>query len=149
MGVFAAEDIASGELIFQLTGRVITLEEVLAKGSQQANPVQIGTHTYIDVESPGVFINHSCEPNSGIVGDVRLLALRNITAGEQICMDYSTTMSEDLWTMKCLCGSAKCRDIVRDFDHLPPELKARYLHLNIVQAFIVAQQHGFLLAANG
>lgn len=146
-GVFAAEDIRKGEVAFQFTGKVITLEQVMAKGSQQSNPIQIGSQTYIDVESPGVFINHSCEPNGGIVRDVFLIALRDIARGEQVCLDYSTTMSENMWTMECRCGSPRCRGVVRDFHHLPAELKAHYLRLNIVQEFIVGQFHGLLRAA--
>jgi len=138
-GVFAAVALAKGEIIFTFAGRVISLEEVMAKGEQQSNPIQIDTQNYLDVESPGVFINHSCDPNAGIVNDSVLIALRDIPQGEEICFDYSTSMSENLWTMDCRCRTGKCRGMIKDFHYLPPELKADYLELGIVQSFIVAQ----------
>jgi hypothetical protein len=138
-GVFAAVPIRRGEVIFTFEGRVISLEEVLAKGEQQSNPIQIGAQTYLDIESPGVYINHSCDPNAGIRNDTILVALRDIARDEQICFDYSTSMSENLWTMECKCFRPQCRGLIQDFHYLPEELKARYLSLGIVQTFIVWQ----------
>ena len=36
------------------------------------------------------FMNHSCEPNLGYDGAGAILALRGISAGEEIRMDYGT-----------------------------------------------------------
>lgn len=138
-GVFAALPISKGEEIFKFTGKVISLEEVLAKGEHQSNPIQIDTQSYLDVVSPGVFINHSCDPNAGVVDDIILIALRDIQQDEEIRFDYSTSMSENLWTMECKCRNSNCRGIINDFHYLPPDLQANYLELGIVQEFIVGQ----------
>ncbi len=66
-----------------------------------------------------------------------LIALRPIEAGEEIRFDYSTTMSDDHWTMECRCGEPICRRVVLDFHHLPPIAQNRYLQLGVVQRFIV------------
>jgi len=138
-GVFAATSIHHGEVIFTCEGKVISLQEVVAKGDQQSNPIQIDTQTYLDVESPGVYINHSCDPNAGLMNNTILVALRAIAPHEQICFDYSTSMSEELWTMECKCLAPQCRGLIQDFHYLPAELKARYVALGIVQDFIVRQ----------
>ncbi|MEY8013773.1 SET domain-containing protein-lysine N-methyltransferase [Mycobacterium servetii] len=36
-----------------------------------------------------LFINHSCEPNVGFAGNIVLVAMREVTAGEQLTTDYA------------------------------------------------------------
>jgi hypothetical protein len=93
----------------------------------------------MDLEKPGRYVNHSCVPNAGIKQHTQLVALRDISRGEEICYDYSTTMHENHWTMICKCGAPGCRKIVRDFRSLPEPLQRRYLDLEIVQPFIMLQ----------
>ncbi|NEO15888.1 MULTISPECIES: SET domain-containing protein-lysine N-methyltransferase [unclassified Moorena] len=140
-GVFAVRDIAAGEPLLEFTGPIINFDQSVAKGEKMGNVLQIDHDAYIDIdmipESPAPYVNHSCNPNAGIIGDRILIALRQITAGEEIFFDYSTTMDEDFWTMKCLCGTQDCRGTVTDFKYLPSETKQLYLKLGIVQKFIV------------
>ena len=136
LGVFARLPLQEGDEILRFEGPVITLAAALARGDEQGNVLQIGDEAYIDIGAPAVLVNHSCQPNAGIRDDTRLVALRPITAGEQVFYDYSTTMWEGSWTMRCDCGSPQCRTIVDDFPTLPKLLKAEYLRLGIVQRFI-------------
>jgi hypothetical protein len=138
-GVFAGRYFRKGELLFRFSGPVITLGEAIEKGETEGNVLQIGPSTYIDLESPGVFANHSCEPNAGVRDGVCGYALRHISQGEEILYDYSTTMSERRWTMHCKCGAPSCRGIVGDFHDLPLDLQHRYLAMGIVQPFIVGE----------
>jgi uncharacterized protein len=62
-------------------------------------------------KSPINFGNHSCDPNARS-DDRGLLALRQITSGEEITSDYSLVSSRE-WSMKCNCGTTNCRGIVR------------------------------------
>ena len=96
--------------------------------------LQIGPDLYIgESGAADDFVNHCCDPNAGgcvIDGhDVRLIATRDIAIGEQITFDYSTTMDEDDFEFDCLCGSSQCRGLIRDFKHLPANIKARYTRL--------------------
>jgi len=136
-GLFAGRDFAVGDEILRFSGPVISLCEAIAKGAEQANPLQVGPFEYIDLEPPGVFINHSCDPNAGIIADRVLVALRSISAGEEVRYNYSTTMWEGIWTMPCQCKSASCRGAVTDFPQLAADLRTRYLSLGVVQRFIV------------
>ncbi len=143
-GVFAKRDIRKNERILEFTGLIISEQQAkLWKGKEvEANLLQIDDNKYIDIEEePGVLVNHSCQPNAGIKNDRILVALRNIKKNEEIFFDYSTTMDEDCWTMKCKCGSKKCRGIVKDFKYLPKDLQKKYLDLDIVQKFIVKKYH--------
>ena len=138
-GLFAARELRRGECLLTFSGRLCSLEEIEGR-SDSFNMLQLGPRLYMDLEAPGVFGNHSCEPNAGVRVNTSLVALRDVRAGEEIHYDYSTTMAEDLETMECRCGSARCRGLVRDFHHLPPELQRHYRALGIVQDFILWQE---------
>ncbi|MHC5006145.1 MAG: SET domain-containing protein [Planctomycetota bacterium] len=139
-GVFVTRDFAADEEILQFRGEVIDFATSLAKGERECDAFQIGPDVYLDLESPGVLINHSCEPNTGIRDDVRLVALRDLQAGEEIRYDYSTTMDEDHWELECRCGARQCRGLIRDFKWLPKDRRLQLLRRNIVPRFIIASE---------
>ena len=73
-----------------------------------------------------MYVNHSCDPNTGIKGKVTFVALRNIKKDEEITFDYS--ISEDsLWEMPCNCGAKNCRKIVGGIKTLPEKTYKKYL----------------------
>ena len=146
LGLFAVADVPAGVAILNFTGELIGLEEVLASGIDESYPLQVGPTSYLDLDSRSRVVNHSCAPNAGLRSDRILVALRDIHRDEEICYDYSTTMSERRWTMQCLCGEPKCRGTVGDFQDLPMDLQQQYLQLGVVQSFIV---EGFWLALTG
>jgi hypothetical protein len=138
-GVFATQHLEPGQPILTFGGPVLTAPEMLALGPDRVYALQIGSGQYIDLLPPGRYLNHSCDPNAGILNDRLLIALRPIVPGEEIRLDYSTAMREDHWTVDCRCGEYLCRRVVLDFHHLPPITQNRYLQLGIVQSFIVAE----------
>lgn len=137
--MFAAADIRGGSAIFKFHGEILRTTQVEALGDAACYPIQIGPTEYLDPQPPGRYINHSCVPNTGICNSDELIALVEIPRGEELCFDYSTTMSERNWTMACRCGEATCRKLIRDFCELPITLQQRYLSLGIVQDFIVRE----------
>ena len=86
-----------GEEILRFAGPRIDLAQALAKGDLHGNTLQIDEGWYLDLEEPGMLVNHACEPNAGVVDDVVLVALRPIARGEEIFFDYSTTMADGTW----------------------------------------------------
>jgi hypothetical protein len=86
------------------------------------------------------FVNHSCRPNAGIrfaSYGVYLVALRPIASGEEICWDYSTTMHQNDWVMRCECRQRACRAYVGEFLALPKERRSYYLAAGVVAPYIV------------
>ena len=136
-GISSSRSFSLGDRILTFTGPLISFEQTVKLEEKECYPLQIGRKLYIDIEAPGRFVNHSCEPNTGIQNTKDLIALRNIIAGEEIFYDYSTSMDEDHWTMACTCGSASCRGIVTDFKYLPLALQRKYLSLGVVQPYIM------------
>ena len=111
-GVFAARHFQKGEKVLQFFGPIITYDQAASKGQQSGYPIQINVSSYINVQPPELYTNHSCDPNTGLKEPAIIYTLRNIKKDEEITFDYSTSMHEDDWTMRCNCQSKKCRTII-------------------------------------
>ena len=136
-GIFAARELSPGDVLMPITGTPLTFEDTVALGSNESHSMQIGLHDYILVQPPFLYSNHNCDPNCGINKNLELITIRPVAKGEELTWDYSTSMLERHWTMKCHCGAGRCRGIVKDFDRLPNAIQNEYLRKNIVLSFIV------------
>lgn len=135
-GIFAKKDIRKNEILYEFTGHIINyLESKSIPNKEECRALQIGEDKYIDLDVPGVLINHSCNPNCGIINDYFLVALNDIYKDEQIMYDYSTSM-DDGYSMECRCGSQNCRKIIKDFKTLDSETQKGYLKLNLVMSYL-------------
>jgi len=121
-GVFAREPITKGELLSPIddSRSVIMTDEEFTIFTKQAtttyDAVALGSgkhrvSTTARGDSPGNYINHSCEPNA-VSTPEGVVASRDIAVGEEITTDYAL-VSRKGWSMKCNCGSSVCRGIVR------------------------------------
>ncbi|MEI6257749.1 MAG: cyanophycin synthetase [Planctomycetota bacterium] len=122
--VVALRDIAAGETLLKAWG------PQAPKRSRHSMQVDVNTHILPD--GVMVLVNHSCEPNCGVLirnaaREIEVRSLRPIAAGEEIAVDYNT-FEYDLEHngSQCLCGAAKCRGRVPGFKHVAAEVKARY-----------------------
>jgi hypothetical protein len=143
-GVFAARTFRRGDTVLAIDGRVVNYVRLWEReGSRfSANCIRFGPETYLDPgDGPASFLNHSCAPNAAIGktdNRLYLVAARRISKGEEITFDYSTTIGDDdVWTMRCRCGRASCRRVIRNFGSLPVSLRAHYLENGFVPPFIV------------
>ena len=136
-GLFANCDINAGTILTKVTGPIITFQDTLQLGDRESHSMQVDIDKYILCDPPFLFSNHSCVPNCGIDNSLNLFALSKIARGEELLWDYSTSMYERHWTMKCNCGSPACRKIIKDFDLLPNHVQDKYLSMQIVLPFIV------------
>ena len=76
--------------------------------------------------NPGFYINHSCNSSAGIRDSIEIVAMRDIKKGEEVKFDYSTSESENGWTLICQCGEENCRRLIESYELLPAELKLKY-----------------------
>lgn len=72
-----------------------------------------------------LFLNHCCEPNVGFGGNIVLVAMRDINAGEELTTDYALFDDYD-GQMTCHCGTAGCRRTIHGRDWRRPDLQDRY-----------------------
>lgn len=131
-----------GEKIIEFTGKILDYDEIKTHSYEDEHCLQIGPRIYMGLSGNiDDFINHSCEPNSGIkkiTGKYFLIAVKDIKNNEEITWDYSTWVQEPLWKMKCYCGSKNCRGIIRSFRYLSEDIKRKYIKLGVVANYILA-----------
>ncbi len=126
-GLFAEKNFKRGDIVFIFKGKVVNWEVKDEKSSLYGpNWVGIGKNKWMDVVAPGVYINHSCEPNCGIKGKVSVTAIKNIKKGEEITIDYSITEIDNLWHMTCNCGNKNCRKTIRSIQNLNDKIIRKY-----------------------
>jgi hypothetical protein len=111
--------------------------EILARGWGELSPhrsrhsIQIDFCEHVVAESPILFLNHSCEPNAGLLvrRGVQILevhALRPITGGEEVTIDYAAFEYEILFFDHCLCGAPGCRGRITGYKDLPTDSRLAY-----------------------
>lgn len=113
-GVFAAEDIPAQKKIGEIRGETISVSEARrrAEGRERIMIVEISTKKAIDAsasQDPMRFTNHACTPNARLQirdGRIEFYALRAITPGEEITVDYGETHHNGM--LKCRCGAPGC-----------------------------------------
>ena len=127
-GVAAGEDIKKNDVIQHVKGEA-KFFAIRNKKDSLSNPnwIGIGKNKWIDPDYPNQYLNHSCNPNSGIKGKVTMIALQDIKEGEEITIDYSIIEGDDLWEMKCTCGEKSCRGIIRSVRYIPEKQFKKYL----------------------
>jgi uncharacterized protein len=129
-GVFAADPIEAGTTVAAFGGRVAPRHEFERLDEfVRTHSIQIDADLFLvsgrDLE-PADYANHSCEPNAGIVGNVLVVARRDIEPGEEICFDYAMCDADDYDEFVCACGTPSCRRLITGSDWMRPELQTEY-----------------------
>lgn len=125
-GCYTTTPIQKGTHVVEYTGPIIDKDE--ADLRYEGKPITylfgIGDGTrVIDGHGTAMFINHSCDANcetEEIEGHVWIVALRDITAGEELCYDYRLYDGGEEDAV-CNCGAASCRGSMFS----PEELRRR------------------------
>ncbi|WP_029061835.1 SET domain-containing protein-lysine N-methyltransferase [Labrenzia sp. DG1229] len=131
-GLFAMEKIHDGELVVVKGGHIFdrVVRDGLAETLGPAE-IQIGDNLFIGPLTPEeregsmMHLNHSCDPNVGIRGQICFHAMHVVEPGEELTFDYATGDDDD-WTMICRCGSVRCRNKISGKDWKIAELQKRY-----------------------
>ena len=129
-GAFARQAIAAGELLAVWSGEVVTLEQwrQLPRGIQ-LHTVQVEEDLYLAslyADEPADCINHSCDANAGLSGQIAVVAMRDIAPGEEVCIDHAMCDGTPYDEFDCECGARHCRRRVTGDDWRIPELWERY-----------------------
>ena len=132
-GVHAAEVIAGGEVVAVKGGHLVDgaavagLPEALRDA---AFPITadmfVAALTRGEYDGVLMRVDHSCEPNVGMGGNVVLVAVRQIAAGEELTIDYALFLGDPGFAMACRCGTAACRGMVTGTDWMRADLQDRY-----------------------
>ena len=125
-GVFAARDIAKGEVLIEYVGEHINWDQALDRHPH--DPSQPDHTFYFSLENGDVidanvggnasrWINHACTTNciaDEEDGRVFIKARKNIKAGEELFYDYGLVIDERYTPalkkrFECRCGTRGCR----------------------------------------
>ena len=131
-GLYAKEPIRKGEIVSVRGGHIITrqIEEIIEKpdgywGYPIADDFVLAPLNIKEVEDVMMFLNHSCEPNVGILGQIIFVAMRDIPDGEELTIDYAM-FGANKEPMQCNCRSSNCRGQITASDWRIKELQEKY-----------------------
>ncbi len=131
-GLFAVRPLRRGEVVAVKGGHILgrrALERSPARAAvsyiQIDDQLYIGAVTPREVRANKLFINHSCEPNVGLRGQIAFVALRNVAAGEELTYDWAMEENRRDRT-RCTCRAASCRKILTGRDWMISALQRRY-----------------------
>jgi SET domain-containing protein len=100
---YTGEKISNAEARRRSHRRMLRICEVNSRWSLDGSRGGNGTH----------YINHSCTPNAFmqiLYDHILFRALRDIEAGEEITIDYQSTLHSD--DKRCICGAGNCRGTI-------------------------------------
>ena len=129
-GVFALENIQSGELVSLWGGQMVRKDELdpsMPRFTQRV--LQVDEDLYIltgEEAEPNDCFNHSCDPNLGFFGQIGLVAMRAIAANEELMFDYAMSDGGPYDEFECFCGSSNCRKKITGHDWRLPALWKKY-----------------------
>jgi D-alanine-D-alanine ligase-like ATP-grasp enzyme len=123
-GIYANKNILKGEIIFQNEGkshRIITKKYVdehwnadqISVFRKYAWPV--GNNVYaLWEEDPSAWApqNHSCDPNTTYDG-LNVISLKKIKRGEELTLDYTSFLNDEMESFICNCGAPNCKKIIQ------------------------------------
>lgn len=131
-GLVAMAPIDRGEVVAVKGGHIVTTAMLRSLPERLRNSdVQITDDLHLaalaedEYESVMLFINHSCEPNVGFGGNIVLVAMRDIEAGEELTTDYAL-FDDYEGSMECSCGRSLCRHRIDGRDWQRSDLQERY-----------------------
>ncbi len=90
--------------------------------------VQTGINTHITL-SPSFlqYINHSCEPNVFFnTSTMELMALKNISIGDELVFFYPSTEWEMTQSFQCFCQSLACLKEIKGAAYLSADTISKY-----------------------
>ena len=132
IGLIAQRDIAEGEIVAVELGPIIPRKfvEVIESITGYECNLCIGWDSYsihapLHADYQAGYINHSCNPNVGMLSNGVWCAIKDIPKDEEILCDYGTFETWPGWSMKCECGSENCRKVITCEDYKIQELKDR------------------------
>lgn len=128
--VVAREFIEPGEVIAVWSGRIVSAEELDDLSAEiRRHTVQVEEGLYLAslaADEPPDYINHACDPNAGLAGQITIVAMQAIRPGEEVTIDYAMCDGSPYDEFDCACGSACCRGRVTGDDWRNPMLWERY-----------------------
>ena len=132
-GLFAREAIAAGEIVAVKGGSIMdraafeaVRNEIPPAEIQVEDDLYIAPRTAGETEASMLHLNHCCDANVGVRGQITFVAMHDIPAGDELTIDYAMIDGDPSDQMQCSCGARNCRKVITGDDWRLPELRRRY-----------------------
>lgn len=109
-GLFATTMIRKGETVLFWHPKELSREEAAELPASEQHYMYPEGDIMLYMQPPERYVNHSCEPNTHVVGKSDV-ASKDIQSGEEITSDYMDIETENF---VCHCGSKNCRGNKKD-----------------------------------
>ena len=96
---------------------------IAGRGLFTTGPIAPGEQVDVDA----ALLNHSCDPTLAWGADgAALEAFRDLSAGEELTVDYATSSGDPDMLVRCHCETYRCRQMVTGDDWQIQQLQRRY-----------------------
>lgn len=132
-GLFSIRPIKKDEVIVIRSGHIIGTETLHKyKNIIRDSELQILDDFYLaplshaEFSAVMTFVNHSCEPNLGLLGNVVFVAMKDIKRNTELTLDYAMFSTHNDYVFACKCKSENCRKEIRGNDWQKLNLQRHY-----------------------
>jgi uncharacterized protein len=121
-GLVAVEDLASGTVVALFDGPTCRYDEV--PDSEVTYALLLADNRWLIPQTDARYLNHACDPNCAINGEMEVKTLRAVARGEELTISYNTLTQEEVaggadrffwderWSFHCRCGSRNCQGMI-------------------------------------
>ena len=131
-GLFAKSAIAKGEIVAVKGGHILRSSEWAdLEPDLGSAEIQISDDLFIapmlqgEREGSLLYLNHSCDPNVAIQGQIVFVAMRDVNINEELTHDWATT-DNLAYEMLCNCRRPNCRGTITGRDWMNKDLQEKY-----------------------
>ena len=135
-GLLAIENIYKDEIIGIKDGYIISRDKFLEVGGwkgligqamlQIEDDFFLGPTQDSEISLSMMYVNHSCNPTIGFLGNCICVAMRNVKIGEEVTSDYATCIADPEYNIACSCESEYCRKAITGNDWQKSDLQEKY-----------------------
>lgn len=131
-GLVAKKNISKGEIVSISGGIILTNSQAGRLFTKDQDYFYNIEENFViaplDPENPtdDWRMNHCCEPNCGVLGQIVFVALKDISIGEELTFDYAMTETDPEYTLNLQCHKKECRGCFTGEDWKLPKIQKKY-----------------------
>jgi SET domain-containing protein len=132
-GLFAVRKIKKGEVIAIKGGHIIDRKtyksnrELIGQAECQiTDNFFLAPFTKSEYKDVMIYFNHSCEPNTGLMGNIVFIAIKDIAKNTEVTLDYAFYKDDGKYQINCSCNTKSCRKIVTGKDWKRKDIQKKY-----------------------